>query len=218
MRPGPGVDGPGAGAPCRREGPVLVLDRPVPTPRLVLRAFAPGDLDDVHALQSDPDVVRLLPWQVRTREESRAWLDGRIAADRLAAERDAVAYAVQRRDDGRVIGSVNAWWRSVEHAQGEIGFVLARDAQGRGYAYEATAALLDLVFGRLDLHRVHACADARNVASARLMRRLGMRQEAHLRHSEWFKGQWSDLLVFAVLREEWDRHRAAAGPPATAGG
>ena len=94
----------------------------------MLRAFRETDLDDAHRFASDPEVVRYLPWEVRTRSEVLQWLRARMAGERLQGEGDAVAYAVQRISDGRVIGSVNAWWRSVEHHQGEIGFVLAGDA------------------------------------------------------------------------------------------
>lgn len=191
---------------------MFLLDT-VLTGRLLLRAFRDSDLDDVSALQSDPEVVRYLYWEVRTRAESRAWLRERMAADRLEADGDAVAYAVQRRVDGRVIGSVNVWWRSVVHQQAEIGFVFLPAAQGQGYAREATSAVLDLIFPRLDLHRVYASTDARNVASAGLMRRLGMRLEAHLRHSEVFKGEWGDQLIFAVLREEWEGRDQMASHP-----
>lgn len=179
----------------------------IETPRLRVRPFRPDDLDDVHALQSDPEVVRYLPWVVRTREESQAWLAARIASPRLAADDDAVAYAVERRGDGRVIGSITLFLRSAEHRQGEIGFVVERAAQGHGYAAEATRAVLDVAFAELDLHRVVGRADPRNDASARLMQRLGMRREAHFHECEWFKGEWGDLVVFAVLRQEWRRHR-----------
>jgi RimJ/RimL family protein N-acetyltransferase len=198
------------------------------TPRLVVRPFADDDLDDVHALQRDPEVVRYLPWPVRTREQSRQWLQDRVAAQTLAADDDVIAYAVERRDDGRVIGSITLFLRSVEHRQGEIGFVLEQAAQGQGYAAEATRAVLDVAFAELDLHRVVGRADARNAASAALMTRLGMRREAHFRECEWFKGEWADLVVFAVLREEWVSGQAdggtaaglgaAAAKPASAGG
>jgi len=192
--------------------PGHVFDAAVDTERLVLRLFQESDLDDVHGFQSDPEVVRYPFWEVRSRELSRAWLAERMAADRLLQEGDAVALAVERRDDQRVIGSVNAWWRSVEHCQGEVGFVFDRTAQGQGYATEATSALIDLVFSRLDLHRVFAVTDARNDASASLLRRLGMRQEAHLRHMELFKGAWGDTLIFAMLRDEWDALRSVPPP------
>jgi len=179
--------------------------RPLDTPRLVVRPFVLEDLDDVHALQRDPEVVRYLPWPVRSRDESLQWLRGRMAAQTLEVDDDVVAPLDGVGDDGRVIGSITLFLRSVEHRQGEIGFVLERAAQGRGYAAEATRAVLDVAFAALDLHRVVGRADARNGASAALMTRLRMRQEAHFRECEWFKGEWADLVVFAVLREEWVR-------------
>jgi RimJ/RimL family protein N-acetyltransferase len=185
----------------------LTLDAPVRTARLELRAFRDDDLDEVHELRSDPDVVRYIPWEVGSREESRAWLAERIAQDRLTGDGDAVAWAVVDAAGGALLGSVNAWWRSVVHRQAEIGFVLGRSAQGHGYGAEATTAVVDLLFDRLPVHRVIGRADARNTASARLMTRIGMRQEAHLRDDEWFKGEWTDTVVFAVLRHEWQASR-----------
>ena len=74
---------------------------------------------------------------------------------------------------------------------------------GQGFATEACTAVLDLAFEHLGLHRVVANMDARNTASARLAERLGMRREAHHRSAEMFKGEWSDLLVYAILDREW---------------
>ena len=173
------------------------------TGRLVVRPWRESDLDDLQVMQTDPEVVRYVPWQVWTREESAAWLAKRRRETALTAEGDALSLAVERRTDGRVIGSVNAWWRSAVDRQGEVGWVLARDAQGQGYAAEAVTALVDVLLERLDLHRVTASMDARNEASARLARRLGMRQEAHFVESGMFKGELGDELVFAVLRREW---------------
>ena len=186
-----------------RKCAVLRLDEPIPTPRLLLRAFQTDDLAAVVELHADPDVRRYIPWPARDREQCAAWMAERIEQDRLAVEGDAVAWAVQRRDDARVIGAVNAWWRSVEHEQAEIGFVFAADVQGQGYAGEATAALVSHLFDRLPLRRISGSADARNAPSARLMSRIGMRKEAHFLQDELFKGEWTDTVVFAALRDEW---------------
>ena len=55
-----------------------------------------------------------------------------------------------------------------------------------------------------------ARVDARNTASAAVARRIGMRQEAHLHENEWFKGEWTDELDFAVLAAEWRAGQASA--------
>jgi RimJ/RimL family protein N-acetyltransferase len=187
---------------------VLLLDRPVPTPRLLLRAFTADDLDAVVALHADPEVRRYIPWPARDRPQCAAWLAERIAADRLAAEGDGVAWAVERTSDARVIGAVNAWWRSAGSATAEIGFVFAREVHGQGYGSEAATALVGHLFDGLPLRRITGRADARNEPSARLMSRIGMRKEAHFLQDELFKGEWTDTVVFAVLRDEWTARRS----------
>jgi RimJ/RimL family protein N-acetyltransferase len=78
---------------------------------------------------------------------------------------------------------------------------------GQGFATEAAAAMLVLAFDGLGLHRVTARIDARNGASAAVLRKLGMRQEAVLVENEWFKGEWSDEIDFAILDREWRARR-----------
>ncbi|HET6172733.1 MAG TPA: GNAT family N-acetyltransferase [Gaiellales bacterium] len=182
---------------------MYTVEGAIETERLVLRPFRDSDLDDLHAMRSLPEVVRYLYGEVRTREESEELLAERLALTSLREDDDSLALAVERRSDDRVIGDLSLWLRSAAHRQGEIGFVFHPDAQGQGYAREAAAALLGVAFGQLGLHRVFGRTDGRNEASAALMRRLGMRQEAHLRENELFKGAWGDELVFAVLEHEW---------------
>jgi RimJ/RimL family protein N-acetyltransferase len=190
-------------------GDVLTVDTPLTTERLSLRPYAPADLDDAHAFLSLPEVVRYLYWEVRTREQVRAFLADRARLNTLAAEGDRLVLAVERRSDHRVIGEVNVHWWSAEHRQGETGFVFHPDAQDQGYAREATTRMLDLAFDGLGLHRVCAHTDGRNTASAGLLARLGMRQEAHLREAEIFKGEYGDELVYAILEDEWRAQRGS---------
>jgi RimJ/RimL family protein N-acetyltransferase len=173
------------------------------TERLLLRPWRETDLDALHAMRSLPEVVRYIYGEVRSRTECEDLLATCMAQTSVVAEGDRLALAVERREDGRVIGDLSLWLRSAEHLQGEIGFVFHPDAQGQGYAREAATAVLGIAFGELGLHRVFGRTDGRNDASAALMRRLGMRQEAHFRENEMFKGAWGDELVFAVLASEW---------------
>ncbi len=107
------------------------------------------------------------------------------------------------RDTGELIGDVMLMWESEEHRLCEIGYVVHPDHAGRGYASEAAGALLALAFDTFEMHRVRARVDKRNPASAGVLRRIGMRQEAELRQNEWFKGEWSDEQDFAILEDEW---------------
>ena len=68
---------------------------------------------------------------------------------------------------------------------------------------EAATELLRLGFEDLGLHRIVGRCDGRNEASIALMDRLGMRKEAHLKENEFVKGEWTDELIYAILRREW---------------
>ena len=87
---------------------------------------------------------------------------------------------------------------------GEIGFIVHPDHQGHGYATEAARVLLELAFEHLRLHRVCARLEPRNVASGRVLEKLGMRREAHLVENEFVKNEWQSELVYAMLRREWE--------------
>lgn len=182
---------------------MLRVDAPIETERLRLRRFEIADLDGLADIQSRPEVARFLYWEPRGREEAEASLASLIAADEIAGEEQSISLAVEPREGGPLLGYVSIWLRSLAHRQAEIGFVFHPDAQGRGYASEAARELLALAFERLGAHRVYGRTDARNHGSAALMRRLGMREEAHLREAEVFKGEWGDELVFAILEHEW---------------
>ena len=90
----------------------------------------------------------------------------------------------------------------------EIGWVVNPTYAGRGFATEAARALVDLGFRHYGLHRIFAQLDARNTTSARLCERLGMTREAQFRRDYWSKGEWTDSMIYGLLRDEWD---SAAG-------
>lgn len=188
---------------------MLVVDTPIPTGRLLLRPFRRDDLDDVFSYRSRPDVVRYLYTEPLTMQETRELVERRLRMDRVEQEGDGLGLACEQVSSGRMVGDVTLQWRSAEHRQGEVGFVFHPEFGGRGYATEAVKAVLGLAFDRLGLHRVYGRTDARNHASAALMRRLGMRQEAHFKENELFKGAWGDEVVFALLAREWAAQQAA---------
>jgi len=178
---------------------------PVPTRRLVLRPVRAGDEADVLAYRSREDVTTHLMSGPMTSGDATAFIAERMQATRVEADHDRVFLAIEL--EGRVVGDVSLRMGRLLDRQGEIGWVLHPDQQGHGYAREAATALMGIGFQQLGLHRIHAQLDPRNTASAALCRALGMRQEAHLREESWFKGEWGDLLVFALLRSEWPQRR-----------
>jgi RimJ/RimL family protein N-acetyltransferase len=176
---------------------------PVRTPRLLLRPVTPDDADGLLAYRSQADVCRYVPFEPMSREQILERIGRQWARTELTEAGQALMLGVEVRETGELAGDVILFWHSREHAGGEIGYVFHPGLGGRGYATEAARATLRLGFECLGLHRIIARLDERNAPSARLARRLGMRQEARLVHNELFKGEWSTELDFAMLADEW---------------
>ncbi len=197
---------------------MLRPDFPILTERLVLRPFTCADVDDVWAWQRRPDVVRFLPWEPRDRARSRKSVERMTTEDRLVSEGDCLSLAVEMRATGTVVGEVDLIWVSREHRQGEIGFVVHPDHQRQGIGAEAATAVLRLGFEGLGLHRIVGRCVAGNAASVRLMERLGMRREAHLAESQFFKGEFCDEYVYAILRRNFSPPPSRSEAAVRAGG
>jgi RimJ/RimL family protein N-acetyltransferase len=180
---------------------------PIDTERLRLRPFNRGDVDAVYSYRSRPDVAEFLFDQPMSHEECAEAVRSRAGQVAFTGEGDKILLAVERKDDDRLIGEVSLIWRSVADQQAEVGYILHPDAHGRGYATEAALALLAFAFGQVGIHRVYARCDARNLASARVMARLGMREEAHFREHTHVKGRWDEELIYAILDYEWTAAR-----------
>lgn len=178
--------------------PSLAL--PLRTDRLTLRALTLDDLDEHHRLMSDPQVVQYLYEPPLDRAGALEHLQRRLSPE-LPDEGGWLNLAAEFED--AYLGEVGVSLVSREHRQCEVGYMFLPEHGGRGFATEATRAMIDLAFTSLNAHRVVGRLDGRNAASARLLERLGMRREAHLRENEWVKGEWTDEVVYAVTEDEW---------------
>jgi aminoglycoside 6'-N-acetyltransferase len=173
------------------------------TKRLVLRRFRPEDLDAFVAYRSDPGIARYQSWEVPYRpSQARQFLQELEAID-PDTPGEWFQFAVALRHTDQLIGDCGAHVGAEDARQAEIGFTLAPQHQGYGYATEAVRRLLRYLLIERDKHRVRATCDDRNTRSAAVLERVGMRRKGHLLESTWSKGEWTNDLLYAVLRREW---------------
>lgn len=156
------------------------------TPRLTLRHARPDDLPAVHAIMVDPEVLRY--WSTPPHEsidQSREWLDSMIDGNSQGSPDFIIEH------DGKVIGKLGAW------AMPEIGFYLARDAQGRGFAREALDAFITYAFDGLTDHLV-ADVDPRNTASLKLLLDAGFIETGRAERTWQVGDEWCDSVYFRL--------------------
>ena len=85
------------------------------------------------------------------------------------------------------------------HRQGEVGYAVHLDWWGKGYGEAIARALLHQGFGELGLHRITATCDPRNVASDRVLRKVGMVREGTLRDTHLLRDGWRDSSLYALV-------------------
>jgi RimJ/RimL family protein N-acetyltransferase len=190
---------------------VVVLPLPeIRTERLTLGSLHASDAQALYEYRSDPEVARYQTWQPGSVEDARVFIDGvqGVAVDTPGTW---VQLAIRQQSNARLVGDLGVHFLPDDPRQVEVGFTVDPAFQGRGIGTEALTGLLNHLFGALHKHRVIASVDPRNVPSTALLRRVGMRQEAHFHESLWFKGEWADDLVFAILRSEWEHGVPSGG-------
>ena len=172
------------------------------SPRLLLRDFAREDWQDVHAYASQPEVCRFQAWGPNTPEESRAYVEAVIA---LAQARPRAGYhlAVVFPPTKTVIGAGGLDIRNQRFRSGEISYIIHPDDWKRGFATEVAHTLLAFGFTSLHLHRISATCDPRNLASERVLQKLGMRYEGRMRETMFIRDGWRDSVLYSLLEHEW---------------
>jgi RimJ/RimL family protein N-acetyltransferase len=173
------------------------------TERLKLRPFQKSDLDSFVAYRSDPEVARYQGWDAPYPVEKAVAFIEEMIQSSPGTDGNWYQFAVELKKTGAMIGDCAFHTLPQDNRQAEIGFSFARSHQGQGYATEAVQRLLEYLFADLGLHRVQAICDVENIASARLLERVGMRREAHFVDNVWFKGAWGSEYMYALLQYEW---------------
>lgn len=171
-------------------------------PRLVLREFAPDDWEDVYAFTSRPEASRYQPWGPNTLEDAQAYV-AHACAVALEEPRAAFILAVVLAETGQVVGTGDLNIHSHRFRSGEIAYGIDSAYWGRGFATEVARLLLGFGFASLQLHRIAGTCDPRNVASARVLEKVGMRYEGRMREMLLIRDGWRDSALYSILEQEW---------------
>lgn len=173
---------------------------PLRTERLLIRVMGPSDAAAFATYRNDPEVARFQAWDLPYTEDDAS----RLIADQ--ADRDDLAPGMWTQlaveCDGQLVGDVCAGLDATAGVV-EIGFTLAPEHQGRGYATEAALALVTDLVERLGVTRVHADLDPANVASMRVLEAIGLDYEVTTRRSYLWRGEWADNTSYGATAEEW---------------
>lgn len=173
------------------------------TKRLKLAPLVLSDAPAMLEYRSDPRVCRYQSFEPCSLGDVEQFI-GSLQDSVFDTAGTWFQFAIRSQKSGRFIGDFGTHFNADDPRQVEIGFTVSPACQGHGYGTEATVGVLDYLLGFLGKHRAYASVDPRNKPSIALLKRVGMRQEAHFQRSLWFKGEWADDMVFGILESEWN--------------
>lgn len=168
------------------------------TERLIIRLFNHNDLNDVFTIYNNEETCRYLLHDKWTAENKEDEFNKKLNNNVLTKESSLSLAVVCHK---KVIGDLSVWYTGMKDTV-EIGYSFASAASGKGYATEAVRGLVERLFTEFKVHRIQANLDARNTASQMLCERIGMRKEGHFIEDYWNKGEWTDSIVYGMLRSD----------------
>lgn len=171
------------------------------TERLRLRRFEAADVAVFFAYRADPGVVRFQSWGDYTLQEAQRFVL-EMAGEDPGEPGESFQFAIARLADNRLVGDCMLALGTEEAPTAEIGYTLAPEHQGFGYATEALTALIAYAFDRHNVAAARAVADGRNAPSIRVADRLGMRLVATAQTT--FKGERCDEQTYELTRGDWE--------------
>ncbi|SHI20909.1 GNAT family N-acetyltransferase [Sporanaerobacter acetigenes] len=166
----------------------------ISTERLVMRKFNKNDYQDVFEYLSDEDVMEHIEPPF-TYKEAKKFVDTFICEDPSV-------FALVEKSSGKVIGHVIFHPYEYENVY-EIGWIINKDYQGRGYAFEISNVLMEYGFEELKLHRIFATTVAGNNRSSSLLEKLNMKKEAVFRKANFHNEKWIDEYWYGILEEDY---------------
>ena len=176
----------------------------IETPRLLLRQFQAGDVDDIFEYASDPEVTKHVRFVThKSPDDTRAFL--KLMEENRCAGSSVVWAVTLRSGGGKVIGSVGFVCWTPQHRRAELGYALNRHYWNQGYASEAVAALVAHGFSALNLNRIEAFVSPAHRPSQRVLEKCGFHPEGVLRQHELIKGHWHDSRVYSILRQDFEK-------------
>jgi RimJ/RimL family protein N-acetyltransferase len=173
------------------------------TARLELRDFQETDYAEVHEYGSDPMVTHFMIWGPNTEKETHTFIQKAINYQK-EKPRTHYPLAIILKKQNKLVGGCGIYVSNIEKRQGWFGYCLNRKFWGKGYATETAKALISFGFNSLNLHRIFAFCDPANTASSHVMEKVGMRFEGHFRENTYYKSEWHDEVIYAILEKEYE--------------
>jgi len=173
------------------------------TERLILRRLTNDDFEEVIALRGNPETMKFIPRPlVKTKEDALEHL--RMMEEKIV-NNTGINWGITIKGNLKIIGIIGHYKIQPENHRSEIGYMMLPETNGKGYMSEAIKAVLAYGFDYLNLHSVEAVIDPDNVASEKILQKIGFVKEAHILENELWDGKFWDSVIYSLLKRNFKK-------------
>lgn len=170
--------------------------------KVILREMEEKDWIGVHKYASQEKVCQYQAWGPNSEQESEGFVK-QVLIDAKKEPRSRFVFAIILKESGEMIGAGEFNIRDYTNRVGEIGYIVNPKYWGMGFATEVAKLLITYGINDLNMHRIFATCDPINIASSRVLDKVGMIKEGRLRENLLIKDGWRDSLLYGILEQEW---------------
>lgn len=163
------------------------------TERLTLRPMNENDIEAVYQMRCDDEIMRFIREPVSDRREAESWIN--LISSRWAKDKIGFCSVIEKQS-----GKFAGWcglWQLKESGEIEVGYAVAREFWGKGYASESAEVFLNYGFKKLNLEKIVAVAREENTASRRVMEKIGMKFDGIGKYYD------RELVHYSIEREDY---------------
>ncbi|MBE9184651.1 GNAT family N-acetyltransferase [Microcoleus sp. LEGE 07076] len=173
----------------------------IETERLLLRKISLNDASDMFEYASSPEVSEYTMWSTHTSiEDTKYFLK---SLTKMYKRRELVDWGLVSKADNKFIGTCGFVEWSMTHNRAEMGYAISSKYWNQGYMSEAVNAMMEFGFREMLLNRIEAKCKVSNIGSARVMEKVGMQLEGILRQKIFVKGEYWDLKIYSILKDDF---------------
>ncbi len=171
--------------------------------RLIIRDYVSEDLSVIHDLVQPKEIYQYQHWGPNSLKDTQNYIN-MCVSQQSEDPRNSFEFCITNKSDQLIIGAIGIRIRNSSSKKADLGYWVRHDLWGKGFATEATVAVIKFGFESLNMNRIWATASPQNTASLRVLEKAGMKNEGCMKDDMLVRGEYRDSVIMAILRREFE--------------